>query len=78
MASVTDLDLEADTVVAENTLIDDSRWHTITIDARTIRKKFPDVKVLQEFYIGAVDPSKMEKGDGYYLDDFGIFSTFKE
>lgn len=53
-------------------LEDDGAWHTITLDARDIREVYPDVQVLEKIRFEAVEPSRVEAGDGFWLDDFYI------
>ena len=55
-------------------LIDDGEWHTVTVDVRAIREKFPHVKMLSrlQFWTPAAN-GKM--GDHYWIDDFVIHPT---
>ena len=39
----------------ERRLIDDNRWHEITLDVREIRTKYPEVQMLQGFHIGDLE-----------------------
>ena len=52
-------------------LIDDDKWHTVTVDVRAIRKHFPHVKMLSlaRFWAPAVNG---KPGDCYWIDDFTI------
>ena len=52
-------------------LRDDDQWHTVTVDARAIRKHFPNVKMLSvcRFWTPAVNG---RPGDCYWIDDFAI------
>lgn len=51
-------------------LDDDGQWHEATIDARWIRKVFPDVKLLQTFRFHTHGNGK--KGQHYWFDNFRI------
>ena len=54
-------------------LIDDGKWHEITLDARVIREVYPDVKLLQMFRFYTMGNGK--KGDQFWFDNFRILST---
>ena len=55
-------------------LIDDGQWHTVTVDVRAIREKFPHVKMLSRLQFWA--PAANGKiGDHYWIDDFSIHPT---
>ncbi len=51
-------------------LIDDGRWHEVTVDVRAIREVHPDVKLLKmlRFYTAG----NGRKGQQYWFDDFAI------
>ena len=53
-------------------LVDDGEWHTITLDARTVREKIPNLKYLRRFLLflnwGRKPDPKME----FWFDDFAI------
>jgi len=52
-------------------LIDDGEWHTVTVDVRAIREKFPHVKMLSVLHFWT--PGVNGKiGDCYWIDDFAI------
>jgi hypothetical protein len=52
-------------------LIDDGEWHTVTVDVRAIREKFPHVKMLSRLQFWT--PAGNGKiGDHYWIDDFMI------
>ncbi|MBQ7394618.1 MAG: hypothetical protein IJV89_09765 [Lentisphaeria bacterium] len=52
-------------------LIDDGQWHTLTLDVRAIREKFPHVKMLSRLQFWT--PGANGKiGDCYWIDDFSI------
>ena len=51
-------------------LIDDDRWHTATIDARTVRKTLPHVKHLQAFSF--YTNRNGHKGQEFWIDEFSI------
>ena len=56
-------------------LIDDDKWHTITVDARVIRKIHPGLRYLRAFDFRNSDFPRNgigSKGDEYWLDDFVI------
>ncbi len=57
-------------------LIDDDKWHTVTVDVRAIRKHFPNVKqlVLLRFWAPAVNG---RPEDCYWIDDFSIMPEKK-
>lgn len=57
-------------------LKDDDQWHTVTVDARAIRKHFPNVKTLAlcRFWAPAVNG---REGDCYWIDDFAILPEKK-
>jgi len=51
-------------------LIDDGRWHTATVDARLIRRAYPEVTHLKSFHFCTERNAKREQE--YWLDDFVI------
>ncbi len=51
-------------------LMDDDSWHEITLDARTVREVFPDMKHLQAFSFLTRQNGK--KGQRFWIDDFVI------
>jgi hypothetical protein len=51
-------------------LTDDDRWHEITVDAREIRKVWPEVKLLRTFYLYTNGNGK--KGQEFWIDEFRI------
>jgi hypothetical protein len=51
-------------------LIDDNRWHTITLDAGVIRDVFPGVRHLQRFQFYTHRNGR--KGQEFWIDDFAI------
>lgn len=56
-------------------LIDDGQWHEITFDVRDIRKKYPDVQVLQAMHIGDLEVdggAKVKPQDEFFLDEVYI------
>ena len=57
-------------------LIDDDKWHTVTVDVRAIRKHFPNVKMLSlcRFWTPAVNG---KPGDCYWIDNFAIMPEKK-
>ena len=62
VASYKDLDKYA--------LVDDDRWHEVTMDARVIREVFPEVKLLQMFRFYTASNGK--EGQQYWFDNFRI------
>lgn len=52
------------------TLIDDNQWHEITMDVRTIREIYPEVKLLRTFYFYTNANGKQDQH--FWLDDFTI------
>jgi len=52
------------------TLLDDDRWHEVTLDARAIREVFPGVKLLQMFRFATRDNGT--EGQQFWFDDFKI------
>ncbi|NLX12060.1 MAG: PKD domain-containing protein [Phycisphaerales bacterium] len=59
----------------EQILIDDGQWQEITFDVRDIRKKYPEVNVLQSLEIGDLEidgGAKVEPGDEFWLDEIYI------
>ena len=61
------------TNLAKCRLVDDDRWHRVTIDARAIREVFGDVKLLQMFRFYTNGRGK--KGQQFWFDDFRILSA---
>lgn len=51
-------------------LVADGEWHTLLIDARTIRLKRPDAQSLRRMGLWALGAT--EKGDTYWLDEVAI------
>ena len=51
-------------------LVDDDEWHTIELDARTVREVFPDIKYLQSFQFYTQGNGR--KGHTFWVDDFAI------
>ena len=56
--------------LARYPLLDDDQWHEITIDARTIREAFPDVKLVKLFRFYTQRNGK--HGDQFWFDNFRI------
>ncbi len=59
----------------ERTLIDDGEWHEIVVDVRDVRRKFPDVDVLQSLEIGDLEidgGSEVGPDDEFWLDEIYI------
>ncbi|MEN6547920.1 MAG: right-handed parallel beta-helix repeat-containing protein [Armatimonadia bacterium] len=52
------------------TLVDDDQWHEITVDVRTIRQVWPEVKLLHTFYFYTNANGK--KDQQFWFDDFVI------
>ncbi|MBN1670828.1 MAG: right-handed parallel beta-helix repeat-containing protein [Kiritimatiellae bacterium] len=64
-----------DSPVEDYRLIDDDTWHSITIDARLIRKVYPGLKYLRAFdFRNASGKSGGlgKEGDQFWFDDFAI------
>ncbi|MCD6350495.1 MAG: hypothetical protein J7M26_00135 [Armatimonadetes bacterium] len=57
-------------------LRDDDQWHEVTMDARAIRRVFPDVKLLQMFRFYTQGNGK--KGQQYWFDNFRLLPAGKE
>ncbi|MBN1673174.1 MAG: right-handed parallel beta-helix repeat-containing protein [Kiritimatiellae bacterium] len=59
-------------------LIDDDCWHTLTVDARVIRKAYPGIKYLRAFEFGNAPGmhtrGHAREGDAFWFDDFSIGS----
>jgi hypothetical protein len=53
-------------------LVDDNQWRTILLDARVIRKVFPDVRYLQAFQFYTQENGR--KGHEFWIDNFAIES----
>lgn len=51
-------------------LIDDGQWHTLLLDARTIRIQRPDATSLRRLGLWALGAS--QKGDTYWIDEVAI------
>lgn len=51
-------------------LIDDGDWHTLLIDARTVRTQRPDASALRRLGLWALGAS--ERGDTYWIDEVAI------
>lgn len=51
-------------------LVDDDRWHEVTVDARVIRRAYPGVAALQTFRFYTANDGKA--GDQFWFDAFRI------
>ena len=52
------------------TLIDDGKWHDITIDVRAVRKLHPELKHLRQFML--YTNWREVEGQEFWFDDFAI------
>ncbi|MEA3402150.1 MAG: right-handed parallel beta-helix repeat-containing protein [Armatimonadota bacterium] len=52
------------------TLVDDGRWHEITVDVRTARQAYPELQYLRQFmfHTGWTE----DRGQEFWFDDFAI------
>ncbi len=57
-----------DRIAEKQVLKDDGQWHKINLDARSIRRQYPDVRVLQGLYFEVPDPALVRMEHAYYLD----------
>ncbi len=55
-------------------LVDDGQWHTIAVDARVIRKLYPEIKLLQRFQFGTPG-ANARPGAEFYFDNFRIHAS---
>jgi hypothetical protein len=62
----------ADLLVGDWQLRDDEQWHEVTLDARVIREKYPEVQVLEGMRIGAMPREQVAEGDWYEIDEVVI------
>jgi hypothetical protein len=62
----------ADLLVGDWQLRDDEQWHEVTLDARIIREKYPEVQVLEGMRIGAMSREQVAEGDWYEIDEVVI------
>jgi hypothetical protein len=60
-------------VVTPYRLVADGEWHTLLIDARVIREKYPDITHLKS--VGMERISRSVMGDTYWLDEVAILSA---
>lgn len=51
-------------------LLDDNRWHTVTIDARAARAAFPGLRLVQAFEFYTATTTR--EGQQFWFDDFAI------
>jgi hypothetical protein len=61
-----------DLLVGDWRLLDDEQWHEVTLDARIIREKYPEVQVLEGMRIGAMSREQVAEGDWYEIDEVVI------
>ncbi|MBD3293484.1 MAG: hypothetical protein GF393_11210, partial [Armatimonadia bacterium] len=62
----------ADVLVGDWRLRDDEQWHEVTLDARIIREKYPEVQVLEGMRIGAASRDEVTEGHWYEIDEVEI------
>jgi hypothetical protein len=58
--------------VGEEVFAADSSWHTRTLDARLIKRKYPDVQYLEKIRYEAIRTEQVEEGRSFWLDEFYI------
>ncbi|MDX9978755.1 MAG: right-handed parallel beta-helix repeat-containing protein [Lentisphaeria bacterium] len=62
--------------LARYTLLDDGKWHEISLDARLIRETFPEVKLIKMFRFYTHRNGK--HGDQFWFDNFRILPASAE